>query len=43
MLTIIDKINYKKNNDIRLSSAERFFILEKEINKIIKRLKNRRI
>ena len=43
MLTFIDKIVYKHNNNIPLTNAEKFFFSVKDILGIIRQLKNKRI
>lgn len=43
MLTFIDKIVYKHNNNIKLTRAEKYFFSVKDILGIIRQLKNKRI
>ena len=43
MLTFIDKIVYKHNNNIPLTKAEKYFFEVKNIEGIIRQLKNKRI
>lgn len=43
MLTFIDKIVYKHNNNIKLTRSEKYFFSIKDILGIIRQLKNKRI
>lgn len=43
MLTFIDKFNYKTKHKIPISNAEKYFFEEKEMNKIIKGVNNKRL
>lgn len=43
MLTVIDKLEYKRKNNIPYTKAEKFFFNEKDIRHIINLLKNKRI
>ena len=43
MLTVIDKIDYKRKNNIPLTKAETFFFRGKDFRHIINLLKNKRI
>ena len=43
MLTFIDKIVYKHNNNITLTKAEKYFFSVKDILGIIRQLKNKRL
>jgi hypothetical protein len=43
MLTFIDKIVYKHNNNMNLTKAEQYFFSTKDILGIIRQLKNKRI
>lgn len=43
MLTFIDKIVYKHNNNIPLTNAEKYFFSVKDILGIIRQLKNKRL
>ena len=43
MLTFIDKLYYKKKNHIPLTNAEKYFLSNEELKRIIKFLNNKRI
>ena len=43
MLTFVDKIVYKHNNNMKLTRAETYFFSVKDILGIIRQLKNKRI
>lgn len=43
MLTVIDKLDYKRKNNIRFTKAERYFFNGKDFRHIINLLKNKRI
>ena len=43
MLTFIDKLYYKKKNHISLTNAEKYFLSNEELKRIIKFLNNKRI
>lgn len=43
MLTFIDKIIFKHNNDMELTNAEKYFFSVKDILGIIRQLKNKRL
>lgn len=43
MLTVIDKLDYKRKNNIPFTSAEKFFFRGKDFRHIINLLKNKRI
>jgi len=43
MLTVIDKLDYKRKNNIPFTNAEKFFFRGKDFRHIIKLLKNKRI
>ena len=43
MLTVIDKLDYKRKNNIPFTKAETFFFRGKDFRHIINILKNKRI
>lgn len=43
MLTVIDKLDYKRKNNIPFTKAEKFFFKGKDFRRIINLLKNKRI
>ena len=43
MLTVIDKMNYKRMNNIQFTNAEKYFFKGKDFRHIINLLKNKRI
>ena len=43
MLTVIDKLDYKRKNNIPFTNAEKFFFRGKDSRHIINLLKNKRI
>ena len=42
-LTFIDKLYYKKKNHISLTNAEKYFLSNEELKRIMKFLNNKRI
>lgn len=43
MLTVIDKLEYKRKNNIPFTKAEKYFFNGKDFRRIINLLKNKRI
>lgn len=43
MLTVIDKLDYKRKNNIPFTKAEKFFFKGKDFRHIINLLKNKRL
>ena len=43
MLTVIDKLDYKRKNNIPFTKAEKYFFTSKDLRHIINLLKNKRI
>ena len=43
MLTVIDKLDYKRKNNIQFTKAEKYFFSGKDFRHIINLLKNKRI
>ena len=43
MLTVIDKLDYKRKNNIPFTNAKKFFFKSKDFRHIMNLLKNKRI